>query len=267
MVGYPLFEPNPVWIMRTFFREFLRRAATHGLGVNAFAAEFGNYESSFTKLLDSGAVDGFVLSSVTEQDLRIDWLMDNNIPFVGFGRTISEHHYPCVALDYAEGGRLVARHVRDLGHERIAHLSSNRQPADTIRFDGIAAELAIKGLEATEIATANFSVRSAEVAADELFDQPDPPTAILCGQDLLTAGVVRAAARRGLEVGRDVVVTGFEDSPLGEASNPSLTSVSFPMEEVAYHCVEKLVSRLQGEPPSTTLVQPELVVRESTSGR
>ena len=267
MVGYPIYDSDSGSIMRRFFREFLRRAETHGLGVQAFAAEPDDYETSFTRLLDSGSVDGFILSTVSKEDPRIEWMMANDIPFVGFGRDATDHEYPCVDIDATAGARLIARHVLDLGHTRIAYVGWDAMPANTLRLEGITQELAAAGHELVDAVTSPFSVDGAEEATARLLELPDPPTAILCGQDTLGAGALRAAHNRDLTVGNDLVIAGFDGTPLGLATSPSLTSVSFPMDEVANLCVDLLVGRLQDEPATTVLLQPELVVRESTSAR
>jgi DNA-binding LacI/PurR family transcriptional regulator len=81
--------------------------------------------------------------------------------------------------------------------------------------------------------------------------------------DLVAMGVLAAARDRGVEVGRDVRVTGFDDSPTATLLTPPLTSVRQPVEAVARRVVHELLAAIDGQPPleGARLVPPELIVR------
>ncbi|NIV28352.1 MAG: substrate-binding domain-containing protein, partial [Anaerolineae bacterium] len=66
-------------------------------------------------------------------------------------------------------------------------------------------------------------------AMNQLLDLPHPPTAVASCNDLMALGAISAAQRRGLVVGRDIAITGFDDIPLAEHSHPSLTTVRQPV--------------------------------------
>ena len=98
----------------------------------------------------------------------------------------------------------------------------------------------------------------------------DRPTAVVCASDVLAVGVLHALRRLGLRAGADVAVTGFDDSPAASLIDPALSSVRQPLEQVAAEVVRVLGALLPGRPlppperPSGVLVQPSLVVRESS---
>jgi LacI family transcriptional regulator len=77
-----------------------------------------------------------------------------------------------------------------------------------------------------------------------------------------------AATELGLRPGRDLAVTGFDDTAAAAFMWPGLTSVRQPLDEVARVLVDLMVHRLSnpGEPPQTMLLHPQLVVRDSTLG-
>jgi DNA-binding LacI/PurR family transcriptional regulator len=98
-----------------------------------------------------------------------------------------------------------------------------------------------------------------------LLDLSQPPTAIVACNDLMAMGAISAAQKRGLVVGRDIAITGFDDIPLAEHINPSLTTVRQPIYDIGRRTCDMLVRLISGEELAErhVLLQPELVVRES----
>ncbi len=254
--------------MGAFFHELVVCAAEHGLVVVATAFRPDEHEAAFRSLIDSGTVDGFVLSEVVEQDPRVTWLLDNQVPFAAFGRAELSRPYACVDLDIRAGMRDVTAHVIEAGHSRFAFVGWDGQPTNRFRLEGAHDALAAAGLELDPDRTieTSFSVEAGERAGFELLGGRQAPTAIICSHDILAAGVVRAATVLGRPVGTDLVVSGFDDTPLAQTTTPPLTSVRFPLDEVARQLVARFAERVEGiEPMSTTLLRPELVIRASTS--
>jgi DNA-binding LacI/PurR family transcriptional regulator len=85
--------------------------------------------------------------------------------------------------------------------------------------------------------------------AERLFELPDPPTAIMCGNDQLALGALRAARIRGLRVPDDVAVTGFNDFEFAQFADPPLTTVRVPGYELGRLGAERLIARLGDEEP------------------
>jgi LacI family repressor for deo operon, udp, cdd, tsx, nupC, and nupG len=112
-----------------------------------------------------------------------------------------------------------------------------------------------------------FTVEGGQAAASALLDQGC--TAIVCGNDLMAFGAVRAARARGLSVPADVSVVGFDDSPLIGFADPPLTTLRQPVEAMGQAAVNALLEEIAGTPaPHVEYVfQPDLVVRASTAKR
>jgi LacI family transcriptional regulator len=79
-------------------------------------------------------------------------------------------------------------------------------------------------------------------------------------------GAISAAQKRGLVVGRDIAITGFDDIPLAEHSHPTLTTVRQPIYDIGRQICDMLIRLIQGEKVAErhVLLQPELIVRESS---
>ena len=82
----------------------------------------------------------------------------------------------------------------------------------------------------------------------------------------MALGAISAAQKRGLVVGQDVAITGFDDIPLAEHSHPSLTTVRQPVYDIGRQICQMLVQMIHGEELAArhVLLQPELIVRESS---
>ncbi|WP_158101563.1 substrate-binding domain-containing protein, partial [Streptomyces bobili] len=92
-----------------------------------------------------------------------------------------------------------------------------------------------------------------------------PPTAIVCDDDKLAAGVYKALRRRGLRVPDDVSVTGVDDIALAAALDPELTTVRLDAELFGERGMHALLAVLEGRTPEEGQIPVELVVRGSTA--
>jgi len=101
---------------------------------------------------------------------------------------------------------------------------------------------------------------------EQLLDLEDPLTAVITGNDLMAFGAMEAAQGRGLVVGRDIAVIGFDDVPLAAHFHPALTTVRQPIYEIGKRLSQMLIKIIEGEELAQRqiILQPELVIRESS---
>jgi LacI family transcriptional regulator/LacI family repressor for deo operon, udp, cdd, tsx, nupC, and nupG len=174
-----------------------------------------------------------------------------------------------VVADDREGARRLTEHLISAGHERIAFVGSAVPwPMIEQRFLGYHDALDAAGIEARselESFRGDWTATAGATHAETLLAARDAPTAIMCGNDLLAAGVIRAARQGGTRVPEDVAVTGFDDFDFAELVDPALTTVQIPGYELGRVAAELLVDTLEGlEPPERHVVLPvELCLRES----
>jgi DNA-binding LacI/PurR family transcriptional regulator len=213
--------------------------------------------------LATQAVDAavFPLCGVSANPL-VDHLDARGVPMVGSGAPLDPrvHH---VLTDEAAAIGLPTRHVLDLGHTRVGHVSMHLSPGAILRRVGaedvhgaaypdaagrLRGFLDIAGSDAPAVQADELSVGAGERAARVLLDVPAGrrPTAVVAQADLLAAGVVRAAASLGLRVPHDLSVTGFDGVDLPWLDH-TLTTVLQPGEEKG-RALGRLVQRaLAGE--------------------
>jgi LacI family transcriptional regulator len=217
----------------------------------------------------SRRVDGFVVVRTQRQDSRIDILRHHNIPFVAFGRTEKDNDFHLIDEDGAYGIRQVVDHLVALGHTRLACIAEPTNFTKSFhRVQGF-----IQGLQAHNlpihpdlIVETRFRQRSGRLGAHQLFDRFHLPTAIVACNDLLALGAMSAAQERGLVVGRDVSITGFDDIALAEYAHPPLTTVHQPAHELGTMIAQMLMNIINRKPiaEKQIIVQPALVVRQSS---
>ncbi|MBU4224488.1 MAG: substrate-binding domain-containing protein [Chloroflexi bacterium] len=163
---------------------------------------------------------------------------------------------------------LVAEHLVKLGHRRIACIVPNLDLMFAhYRLEGLCAGLAQHGIELRQeyIRAGNLTQWDGYEQAVSLLSLPEPPTAIAAGNDLMALGAMSAAQERGLVVGKDIAITGFDDIPLAEHAQPPLTTVNQPIYLIGNMVCEMLIGIINGKEPehSQILLKPSLVVRQS----
>ena len=257
-----------------FFSELLSgiidQIAQYGLELNVTTpTDSQSAEEIYLKYIRSRRVDGFILVRIEQDDPRIRLLQEHEFPFVAFGRTADDPTYAYVDEDGTYGIRQAVDHLVELGHTRIACIGEPKTlTKSNQRVQGFIAGLAAHGLTADPdlIVEGNFRQRSGRASARQLLDLPNPPTAIVAVNDLLAIGAISAVQERGLVVGKDISVTGFDDIQLAEFVTPSLTTLHQPAHEMGALLCQSLVKLINNEvqSPPQIVYQPSLVVREST---
>lgn len=261
-------------VLDRFLHALAEGSRIHGYQLLVFAPAAPDDDlSGYRDLLSTMTVDAFVLTQTHHDDPRLAFLAERGTPVVSFGRpwgAEDDHHW--VDVDGAAGTELAVDHLVRLGHRRIGFLGWPRgSDVGDDRREGWARALRRHGLEPGPSATAREDLAQARTRAGDLLEGAQRPTALVCASDVLAIGALHTLQRMGLRAGADIAVTGFDDSPAASLLDPALTSVAQPLEQVAAEVVRVLGTLLPGRPapaptsPSGVLVDPRLVVRDSTS--
>jgi LacI family transcriptional regulator len=264
---------GPLRFSDPFFSEFVSgvvdQAARRGFDLSVSTNPGDDECATYLRYIRSRRTDGFIVMRVKRQDERIDLLRAEGMPFVAFGRTDDDADYHWVDEDGAYGMQQAVDHLVTLGHTRLAFIAEPLYLAKAHqRLDGFLAGVAAHGLRLVPefVAEANFRQTSGRQAAKYLLDLPEPPTAIVACNDLLALGAMSEVQSRGLVVGEDVSITGFDDIMLAEYAHPPLTTLHQPGQEMGKAVVDMLVKVIgkQALSEKQILRRPELVVRQST---
>lgn len=179
-----------------------------------------------------------------------------------------ESDVPVIAADDFGGARDLCRHLLAAGHRRVAFLSaSHRWSAIEARHRGYHAAHVEAELQVDPTLTVwqgKFDAISASESAAVLLDSVAPPDAVMCANDLVALGVLKAARDRGLRVPDDLAVTGFDDFDFAAAVSPPLTTVSIPGYEMGRLAARVMIdSGDDGIASTQHMFSTQLQIRES----
>ncbi len=177
-----------------------------------------------------------------------------------------------ICLDEQAGALRATRHLLGAGHRRIGLIDGAHLRGNPAKAEGYEAALRSAGIELSRELVINpegHSVGHGHAAFARLMGLSEPPTAVLTANDRLALGGLRWCQEKGIAVPRDVAVFGFDNIEYAEYASVPLSSVDYPSEDLARQAVARLVTliknRDQSPPPELVRIQPELVLRESTS--
>ena len=176
---------------------------------------------------------------------------------------------PGVHIDNVRAAGDAMDHLYRLGHRRIGIVTGPLvSPLSQDRLRGAKSRARqAKAEDDLIVVTGNFSIPSGAQAADILFSQPVPPTAIFCFNDEMAMGVIDVARQRGVRVPYDLSVVGFDDIRFAAYVDPPLTTIAQPMREIGEGSVRLLLEILSGRttaPQSVTLPHT-LIIRSTTA--
>jgi LacI family transcriptional regulator len=256
-----------------FISEFLagigNTAARNGLDLLVSTHPPGESEmNAYREKVHSRLVDGLIIVRTRLKDPRIDFLLEENFPFVSFGRVENQQDFMLVDEDGELGMRLLVEHLLSLNHRRIAVIAPPTNLTFTLhRLKGIREKLNEAGLELDDdlVVHGDLTNRSGYEMASELLRRSQPPTAIVACNDLMAFGAMSAAQEQGFVIGRDISITGFDDIPMAEHSHPPLTTVHQPIYQIGARLCDMLINTIRGIPVKerVVLLRPELIIRQS----
>jgi DNA-binding LacI/PurR family transcriptional regulator len=223
---------------------------------------------------DAHFSDGVILSplSLLPRDLAG---RDRRLPVVLLGERPAEGGTDHVGIDNVRAAREATAHLLARGRRRIAVVGGSTdgpQGTGRLRTDGYRAALAAAGVpfDAGLVTPVEaFLWQDGARAAAALLERDPPPDALLCLNDHLALGALRALHERGRRVPGELDVVGFDDIDASRFSVPSLTTVAPDKEAIARSAVSLLLHRVDAPetaPPRHDVVGHRLVVRESTGG-
>ncbi len=222
----------------------------------------------YRRLVEARKVDGFVVIRTREQDPRVDWLLEQRIPFVAHGRTARAAEHAWFDIDGEAAFREATEHLIGLRHRRIAMITGgNLLYSSALREAGFRGAMQAAGLPVPDawVLEGDLSGHCGFTRGQELFRGSERPTAVVCVNDATAFGVIKAARHQGLQVPQQVSVLGYDGVALGDLFDPPLTTMTRSIDESGRVVAQALLSLIRGGNPCEhqSLQQAELLQRAS----
>ncbi|MEQ0564494.1 LacI family DNA-binding transcriptional regulator [Amycolatopsis sp. NEAU-NG30] len=226
-----------------------------------------NYQAPVQRYLEGGHVDGaLVVGMHGRRPLDLDWL---GIPVVFGGRPVHEGTpggLSYVDVDNRGGARLATQRLIDSGRQTVATIAGPQDmTAGVDRLHGYRQAVLRAGRpDPGLVVFGDFGQASGEHAMARLLDRRPDVDAVFAASDMMAVGALRALRRAGRQVPGDVAVIGFDDLPISRWTDPPLTTVRQPVEEMGARMTGELLALIDGSVPRRcTVLDTELVLRKS----
>ncbi|MEM9361672.1 MAG: LacI family DNA-binding transcriptional regulator [Bacteroidota bacterium] len=237
-------------------------------------------EESFDKevinmeMLANGSIDGFIMSLSSETQAKKDYnhlkeVTEQGIPVVLFDRITHEVDCDKVIIDDKLGGYLATKNLIEQGKRKIALITTDDYlSVSKARGEGYRKALVDSGLNIEESRILKLPTMEMDEERIRDFFESIEFDAVLCVNEIFAVFSMRVALEKGLKIPEDVAVIGFTNGLLSKYANPSLTVVAQHGEKMgeisAQMLIDKVESEKEEETFQTKILEPTLVVRDST---
>lgn len=222
----------------------------------------------YHRWVNSHKVDGFILNRIHKHDWRVNYLSQQDIPFVALGKSQDEINYPCVRIEGADAYLNLVKHIQAKGFSRFAFIGGPKDLVDQIErlqwFKSALKKCALE-VDQSNIVSTDMSSTAGYEATRTLITRSIPPDTVFCVNDEVAFGALHASHEQGFTIGTDIAVVGFDGVQDAKHSEPPLTTLDIPVFDIARQLVNMLLRTIEGETvDSPILIEPNLLLRPST---
>ncbi len=232
-------------------------------------------QATLLSALSARGVDGLIIASILRDDATVPEIAAEGIAVVTVNRRSDDAAVPSVTNDDEAGMARVLRHLKELGHSRVATIAGP-QTYSTAKdryeaFERHRVDLELDADPGLVVFADAFNEAEGEQATATLLDRDLGITAIVASNDRLAVGALAVLKARGIDCPRDISLTGFNDMPMVDRLQPPLTTIRVQQYEVGRRAAGLILAEIAGRNGSDLqhhehVVMPvELIVRGSTA--
>lgn len=214
-------------------------------------------------------VDGIIVISSVRRDEYATVQAEWGIPIVLVSPLMDTTHPHMVRSRDRQGARKATEHLLSLGHRRIGYIGvPHWVTRGQDRFQGYRHTLKYHGIafDDTLVVLGDAHQEGGQEGIRTLLSLPQPPTAVLCFNDLTAIGVLRGAKLAGLCVPRDLSVMGYDDVPMAQYVDPPLSTMRQDTGGLGQHTLTMLLDLIGGQEHSApVMLETQLIARDSTA--
>ena len=227
-------------------------------------------EVAIVRSLLERRIDGIALVGLDHAPVSMNMLQQRDVPVISVWNYRSDSEIPCVGADNVAAARTVVRHVLDLGHRDIALLfpdvGSNDRARD--RKNGAMDELRQADITTApeRLISCPYDIGEAKRLVRQLVSGKRPPTAIVCGNDIIAHGACYACYAEGVRIPDDISIVGIGDFRGSAHLEPGLTTIRMPARRIGRMAASSLVQMSDtGFPPDPFNQQVEVELKDRGS--
>lgn len=227
-------------------------------------------EKKYIEMLRAKQVDGIIiLPTGVNRDLYQE-MVDSNYPVVFVDRTVADISIPSVMLDNEKAAEIAVRHFIENGFDRIGIITNivkNITPRKE-RVEGFKEAILKNSLKIRDEYIKNLEVSAVQEGLAEMLALPNPPQAILAGNDLVLIEMLKHVKKKTIRIPDDLAIIGIDEVSFSTFYEPGLTIIEQPAIEIGEKAAELLLNKIQkkenGNSKAIYRFDPKLVVRESS---
>ena len=245
----------------------------HGQGYQLLLAS-SNYspqrEAGEVRALIERGVDALLLVGTRRSPELYALLRSHGVPFVTTCHYDETAAWPTVGWNNAAESARLADYLLDIGHRRfgiVAGITADNDRAAE-RVDGFRKALRRRGIELPDafVQERPYTVPEARGAMSALLRMPQPPTAVMCGNDILAYGALQECLWRNIQVPQQISITGFDNIEMAAHCRPGITTLHVPAFELGERAANILLGAGVGrDAPEHAFMELELIVRGTTA--
>jgi len=217
-------------------------------------------------------VDGVAVMTFGMEDLLLQDPKFRNVPLVFIDVGPDLPRIANIKIDYRHGIRQAVQHVAALRHRKIAFISGPRDlksaRARVAAFEDSMREIGMK-IDPRMIVEGDHTIEGGMRATEILMSLKEPPTAVLCSNDLTALGVMHACYEMKIEIPKSLSLVGYDDIRLARFMLPPLTTVQMSQSDLARIAFNALLTEVQRDEPrrqgTEYVLRTNLFLRDSTA--
>lgn len=223
-------------------------------------------EKFYLEMIQKKQLDGIIMTNLeVATDTILQLIAENKI--VLCNRYIGTKELDVIQIDERKASYAGTKLLLEKGHKKIAFCTGNIMNPQDLRYKGYQDALNEFGVEIDEdlFYPHLMGIQGGRIFVQKILSQDVPPTAVFTNGDEVAAGIISEARKHNLLIPTDLAVLGFDDQPIASLTNPEITTIHQPIEEMGRLAAESLIAKIEGHESPTRAAKLDtfIKVRES----
>lgn len=233
------------------------------------SASIGNNSEPYEKMIKEKRIDGLIIH-VSNLNRSLCKKMEKlNFPYIIIGQPVHESNICWIDINNKAAGEIAAKHLKEQGYERIAFIGGTETDnVSNNRKLGIKSVVESSNLKLFReyFMEGEPTIENSEVMMNQLLSLPVLPDSVICLNNFVAYGALKAIKKRGLKIPDDIGIISFDNYPLSMFTEPELSVVDNDVFELGSHSAKALLDKLENPNLQIqySMLSPSLIIRESS---